>query len=364
MINELLELTPFPERVKNTRLPVLLYGTGDGAEKANAYLASFGIKPAGVVASDGFVRGQSFLGRRVARISEAEEEFGRFCAVICFGMGGEYGELVAALRARGHSVFAPGLPLFGEEICDAEFLRGHAAEAERVFSLLADDISRGVFKAVLAYCLTGEPDMLEVPGADSEVAGFFARGGRHIDVGAYDGDTAIEFARESGGNYTEIIAFEPDRINFRKLKSNPRLPPRVVAVNMLCGDKCGKVPFRQGEGRGSRAEDEPNGFAECVTVDAFCGFTHVDSKAPPVGSIKIDAEGMDARVLYGAANTLWCCKSNVCVAVYHRAEDLFSLPLLLHRYDPKYKLYLRKKPCLPAWDVFLYAVREDIQSGF
>lgn len=364
MIDELLELSPFCERIKNTRLPVLLYGTGDGAEKVNAYLTANGIVPCGTVASEGFVRGQEFLGRRVMRVSEAEAVFGRFCAVICFGLGGEYKELVASLRARGHAVFAPNLPLFGDDVCDSEYVRAHAGEFGRVFSLFADDLSRRVFASVLEYCVTGDPDTLCVPGAEADVDAFYTRGGLHIDAGAYDGDTAIEFARKSGGNYTRIIAFEPDRVSFRKLNCNPLLPPRVEAVNRLCGEKCGKVPFAHGEGRGSHADGGAKDFAECVTVDSYCGFTHTGSSAEPVGSIKIDAEGMDAEVIYGAANTLWCCKSNVCVAVYHRAEDLFSLPLLLHRYDPKYKLYLRKKPCLPAWDVFLYAVREDIQSGF
>ena len=350
------------ERIKDTRLPVLLYGTGDGAEKALAYLAANGISVRGVFASDHFVRGQSFAGFRVVRLAEAEEESGRFCAVICFGMDEEYKTTVAALEARGHCVFAPDLPLFGEEICDHEYIKANAEKAERVYSLFADEVSRQVFRTVLEFRITGDPAVLDVPCGGEEPRGFYTRGGRHIDVGAYDGDTAIGFARKSGGNYSEIIAFEPDRVNFRKLKENPLLPPRVVAENMLCGEKCGKIPFAAGEGRGSHADETATEYAECVTIDSYCGFTHTGSAAPPVGSIKIDAEGMDAETLYGAVNTLWCCKSNVCAAVYHRAGDIFDLPLLLRRYDPKYKLYLRKKPCLPAWDVFVYAVREDIQS--
>ena len=66
--------------------PVFLYGMGDGAEKIGAYLRSNGIIPAGVVASDGFVRGQSFGGFRVKSISEAESEYGRLCLALCFGL--------------------------------------------------------------------------------------------------------------------------------------------------------------------------------------------------------------------------------------------------------------------------------------
>ena len=121
MINELLSgSVPLCEKIKEARLPVLLYGTGDGAEKIIAFLAENGIVPQGVFASDSFVRGQSFAGFRVMKLAEAEETFGRFCTVICFGMDEEYKTAVAALRARGHCVFAPDLPLFGKEICDSD----------------------------------------------------------------------------------------------------------------------------------------------------------------------------------------------------------------------------------------------------
>jgi hypothetical protein len=44
-------------------------------------------------------------------------------------------------------------------------------------------------------------------------------------------------------------------------------------------------------------------------------------------------------------------------AVYHRAADIFEIPLLLKVYDYKYKLYLRKKAYVPAWDVFVLATK-------
>jgi len=44
------------------------------------------------------------------------------------------------------------------------------------------------------------------------------------------------------------------------------------------------------------------------------------------------------------------------VAVYHRNEDIFELPLLIRQLCPKYKLYLRHKLYYPAWETNLYAV--------
>ena len=353
-------LTPLCGSLRAEKRPIYLYGTGDGAEKINAYLLSNGIAPEGVVASDGFVRGQSFSGFKVGRIADAAAKRGALCLVLCFGLEEEAEDVLAPLEAAGHRVVSPDLPLFGSEVRDGAFMLENAEKLERVYSLLADGLSKEIFVSLLKYSYTGDPCFLKIPRGGEKVESFYSRGGIHIDVGAYDGDTATEFARESGGNYTKLIAFEPDKATFKKLCANTANLPRVVPVNALCGEKCGKVAFSGGGGRASHAEEGAKELAECVTVDSFTGFTHTAAEGEPVGSIKIDAEGMDEAVICGAANTLWRCKSNVCCAVYHRAGDLFGIPLLLRCHDPKYKLYLRKKPCLPAWDVFVYAVREDL----
>ena len=44
---------------KSCRLPVVLYGMGDGADKVIAAFERYGIEISAVMASDGFVRGQT-----------------------------------------------------------------------------------------------------------------------------------------------------------------------------------------------------------------------------------------------------------------------------------------------------------------
>ena len=46
------------------------------------------------------------------------------------------------------------------------------------------------------------------------------------------------------------------------------------------------------------------------------------------------------------------------VSLYHRNEDIFELPLLIQRINPKYKLYIRHKLYIPAWETNLYATVE------
>ena len=82
MIDEILALPSLIDRLKSEKRPIFLYGMGNGAEKIYTYLKGYGIEIFGVVASDGFVRGQSFLGHEVISVSYAEKKYGSLCLVI------------------------------------------------------------------------------------------------------------------------------------------------------------------------------------------------------------------------------------------------------------------------------------------
>ena len=75
----------------------------------------------------------------------------------------------------------------------------------------------------------------------------------------------------------------------------------------------------------------------------------------PCTMLKLDVEGAEREALRGAAQTIARWQPRLNVACYHRNEDLFGLPLLVHTLTPAYRLYLRHHPYVPAWDVNLYA---------
>ncbi|MBQ3231092.1 MAG: FkbM family methyltransferase [Clostridia bacterium] len=354
MIKEL--IAPLPslcETLASEKRAIVLYGMGTGAEKIYSYLKRHNIEIKGIVASDGFVRGNLFLGFNVKSIKQAESELGPLCLVLCFGLEGERSHFLAEL-AKQHRILSPNLPVFGETVCDKDFIIENAEGFERVYESLADELSREIFVSLLKYNATGEIKYLDIKDSNVPPSEFFNHSARHIDIGAYDGDTVAEFV-ENSNSYADIVAFEPDRSTYKKLCANTKGIRGVIAENSAVGDKNGEIAFASGGGRASHS-GEGNETVSCVSVDSYCGFTHIDAKGVPVGSIKIDAEGMDKRVIYGAVNTIYCCKCAVSVALYHRGEDIIELPMLLKKHYHKYDLYLRKKEYVPAWDVFLYAI--------
>ena len=74
-MNSLLRERSVWEQLKTCGKPVVLYGMGDGADKVLAAFDRFGIRASAVMASDAFVRGQSFHGFRVRTLAEVENEF-------------------------------------------------------------------------------------------------------------------------------------------------------------------------------------------------------------------------------------------------------------------------------------------------
>jgi FkbM family methyltransferase len=145
---------------------------------------------------------------------------------------------------------------------------------------------------------------------------------------------------------------------YKKLKKNTAGIRDIITENAAVCDRDGEITFASGGGRASHCGDDGK-IIRCVSVDRYCGFTHIKADGTPVGSIKIDAEGMDEEVICGAVNTIYCCRCAISVALYHRAQDIIELPLLLRKHNCKYKFYLRKKEYIPAWDVFLYAKEEQ-----
>lgn len=357
LIGRLCALPSFSETLQSAGLPVYLYGIGDGADKALAYLETHGIRPQGVFASDGFVRpGAHFRSFPVETLSDVEKREGRIAAILCFGTEGEEAARLLRPLMERHLLRVPPFAVYGGELPDREHLRLRKNDAERVYGWLSDDLSRALFRDVLSFRMTGDPAFLfsRWEGTDLPPEAYFAHDGLHLDVGAYDGTTAREYLA-CNPRCKGVWAFEPDETSFRKLSAATD-PARVRCFHAACGDRDGFAPLSASHGRGTHLGDGDDRACVC-RLDTVCGYPTINAPGgEPIGSLHIDAEGEDANVLCGGANLITSCRPAVGVSAYHRGEDLFDLPLLLKRLCYRSRLYFRKKPCIPAWDTEFYLI--------
>ena len=99
--------------------PIVIYGMGNGADKIIAVLEERGMRAADFFASDGFVRGQLFHGKRVLSLSEVKEKYTDFIILVAFGS--HLPEVCGAIRRldEQYELYAPDGPVAGGELFDA-----------------------------------------------------------------------------------------------------------------------------------------------------------------------------------------------------------------------------------------------------
>lgn len=340
------------ERLKTCGKPVVLYGMGDGADKVLAAFEKYGITASAVMASDGFVRGQSFHGFRVKKLGEIEREYGDFVIALCFAS--QLPDVMAHIKevAQKHTTLVPGVPVFGGVMFDGEFIKKYREGINSAYSLFEDGLSRRVYENVLRFYYTGEIELLDeiTTGKDEAFKKILKLGQNelYVDLGAYNGDTIDEFLRYSGGSYRKIVAFEPNGKNFKKLSEHCLDMKNTELWQLGAYSHNTILTFNNKAGRNSAIADSGVQTRVAAVDTILCGAAAT--------YIKADVEGADFETLTGAKNTLKKFKPKLNFSAYHRFEDIFRLPLLIKKLNPEYKIYLRHHPYIPAWDTNLYCV--------
>lgn len=342
------------QRLAEEVRPVVLYGMGDGADKILTQFDRFGIKAAAVFASDEFVRGHSFHGFKVQHLSEVLESLGTDI-VIVIAFATQRPEVLERMYALGEQfdVVAPDVPVVTGDLFDRDFVQHHNGAMEQAYALLADEQSRRVFLDTVRFKLSGRLCYLQESETDKqEVFTSVLRPSpeeHFADLGAYNGDTIRELLSYTEGRYASITALEPDKRNFRKLSAYAeQLAGSVRLVQAGAWDCDTELCFAAKAGRQSKVS------AQGVQTQMRALDSVLDGG--PCTMLKLDVEGAERYALYGAAKTIQRDRPKLNIAAYHRSEDFFELPLMIHSLCPDYRLYLRHHPYVPAWDTNLYAV--------
>ena len=339
-----------------TKKTIVMYGMGNGADKILDVCESYGINVADFFASDGFVRGQQFHGKTVLSFPAVKEKYGAENIIVLVSFATSLPDVMAQIYAVSAEceTYAPDVPVRGDTVFCDEFEAANKPLIEKAFSLLADDRSREVFSGVLEFRRTGRLDVL-AQTADERLPVMLEllhldRYRTAVDLGAYDGDTAGELI-ELCPHIEKIIAFEPDRRNFRKLSAYAQDKPTIKAINAAAWNENGTIRFDDSGNRNSGIYEMSS--KRCAEVNALTvdGVVNGDS----VDFIKFDVEGSEREAIEGCAMTIREHHPDLLVSLYHRTKDIYAIILQIHELCPDYKLYVRRYPYIPAWDLNLYA---------
>ena len=84
--------------LKESEKPVVMYGMGNGADKILAVCEKKGIEVSDFFASDGFVRGHSFHGKKVLSYCETKEKYGEDNFIVLLSFASSLPEVIDNIK--------------------------------------------------------------------------------------------------------------------------------------------------------------------------------------------------------------------------------------------------------------------------
>jgi len=362
--------------------PVLIYGTGTVGQDVHHLLTAKGVQVDGFV--DHFrTEVPSLRGTAVFQPDDARlpPEVRSRSAIILAIHNREANTVLIVDRLRGigyqHIVSLVDVDdNFPDELGDRYWLtnrryyQAHESAIASALEVLADEVSRSLYLAVLRFRTTGDPSVLPAPDRDHQYVPTDIPAWedplRLIDCGAYDGDT-LRALLHSGRAIQALAAFEPDPSNFSRLCRFVDDRHEDLAETYLwpCAVDSTTHQVLFGHNQGETSSISPTGEAVVQAValdDVLFGFSP--------NLVKLDVEGAEQAALHGARNLIATTRPGLAICVYHRPSDLWEVPLLIERLAmgtqtrsrSDYQYFLRLHG-YSTFDLVLYAVPEPRRAS-
>jgi FkbM family methyltransferase len=172
-----------------------------------------------------------------------------------------------------------------------------------------------------------------------------------VDAGCFNGDTALNFIKKCNNEFKKILAFEPDLQNYRNCSDqfNRLKEERIQLYHGGLWDSHCYVSFQATGDQGARfAEKVDSSAVQAFSLDAVAGAEHASF-------IKMDIEGAELKAIYGAKGIILANRPKLAICIYHKPEDIFTIPAALLDLIPNYRFYLRHYS-FGAEETVLYAV--------
>ncbi|MCR5733684.1 MAG: FkbM family methyltransferase [Lachnospiraceae bacterium] len=173
--------------------------------------------------------------------------------------------------------------------------------------------------------------------------------GLFVDGGCFDGSDSKRWIERF---HSKALCFEPDVNNIEKIKS--RLAGyendyRIVPKALWSSET--ELSFSSNGSQGSRID--ASGTENTVSAASI----DIEAGDEPVCMIKMDIEGAELEALHGAEKIIRRDHPVLAISIYHKPEDIFTLPEYILSVHKGYRLYLRHYS-FSWYDTVLYAVPE------
>lgn len=331
--------------LKESKLPLVLYGAGKYASMIKDYLDNRHIEINYVAVGKDYYKSNDFFYdfpiKTIDKIISDQSKVN-----IVFAYNGCRNEMALLSSCENISKMC-FIDICSYKEFEKDFIETHYSLLEALYFRMEDELSKVLLIAFINSKKTQCSDALYQCNVKDEKQYFpsflhLIKNEVFVDCGAYDGDTSLSFTelmdnnyRKKGGGSVEykIYAFECDRVNIEKLRKNTDYLKNMEIIEKGCWAKKCTLSFSNDSNSGSK-------------IDTM-GKTHIDVDSidnivqDEVSFIKMDIEGSELEALKGAKNTIKKYKPKLAISVYHKQEDLVTIPQYILSLNEDYRLYLR-----------------------
>lgn len=156
-----------------------------------------------------------------------------------------------------------------------------------------------------------------------------------VDIGAYIGDTVMDFISMYGNCYKQIYCYEITDESLDALRRNTMYYDNISIRGKGVGKGNGFLYITEHSESSSAnvLKEEGDTRIETVTIDSDI--------EEPITFIKMDIEGGEQDALLGCRETIQAHHPKLAISVYHNYEDIWKIPQMIHEWNDSYKFYLR-----------------------
>lgn len=170
-----------------------------------------------------------------------------------------------------------------------------------------------------------------------------------VDAGCKDLGTSLKLTKYCS-HLKKVYAFEPDDSNYRDCLERKAAFTETDVEIFHCGTWSEETTLHFSATADGASHICTGGGTsiKVMPIDEVLGEERVTF-------IKMDVEGSELQSLEGARNTIQRDKPKLAICIYHKPEDMVTIPLYIKKLVPEYKFYVRHHSS-GAVETVLYAV--------
>jgi FkbM family methyltransferase len=338
----------------NSDYPLFIYGAGSYSNDIITFLEKNNIKIDAVFVDDFYVKTAKECVESkydIFTIDQLRKNYIKFNVVI--GVG----DFKVAINKFKNDKQIENLLFFDSPFYDNSmeysYILNNIEKFEFTYDLLEDDESKDILVSFLNAKISGEPgNLYDLYNPNSYFVDVLKFNSEEIflDCGAYDGDTVLEFVKRMNNQYRKIYALEIDESTYPKLlktiKDNNIV--NIQALKIGSWHQKDTLFYKSDTIRTKLTGEQGDLKIEVDTIDSIVG-------DDAITYIKMDIEGAELMSLKGAEKTIVNYKPKLAICVYHKPEDLITIPQYINSLRSDYKFYLRHHRPIST-DTVLYAI--------